>query len=83
MLVLFCLQALLQDVFISILRLDEHLRIKVADFGLARDVYSSEYYRMNDIKGVPIRWMSLESIREGTFSYKTDVVSCISTFCLS
>ena len=55
-------------------RVDENLCVKVADFGLAKDIYSSEYYRMNSHTRVPVKWMSLESLLDGFFDEKTDVV---------
>ena len=54
--------------------------IKVADFGLSEDVYSRNYFRQvqgeegSAIK-LPIRWMALESLLDGVFTEKTDVVS--------
>ena len=52
--------------------------IKVADFGLAEDIYTGNYFRhhkdsSNQIK-LPIKWMALESIHDGLFTEKTDVV---------
>ena len=51
--------------------------IKVADFGLAEDMYSSEYFRQgksgSNVK-LPFKWMPLESLQEGLFSQKSDVV---------
>ena len=57
--------------------------IKVADFGLSVDVYSRNYYRERrdgEEEGeapakFPIRWMALESLNDGLFNEKTDVVS--------
>ena len=54
--------------------MDENLSIKVADFGLARDVYTTEYYRMNQHTMMPVKWMSLESLLDGYFDEKTDMV---------
>ena len=51
--------------------------IKVADFGLTEDVYVRNYFRVNAKKKqvkLPIKWMALESIHDGLFSEKTDVV---------
>ena len=59
-------------------RVDERLSIKVADFGLARDVYSTEYYRVEQHVVLPVKWMSLESLMDGYFDEKTDVVSYLS-----
>ena len=56
-------------------RLDSNLVVKVSDFGLTRDVYNQDYYRIEDkSRGLPIRWMSIESIIESIFTIQTDVV---------
>ena len=61
------------------LRVDETLSIKVADFGLARDIYSTEYYRVEQHTTLPVKWMALESLLDGYFDEKTDVVSALVT----
>ena len=61
-------------------RIDENFVIKVADFGLSEDIYSKNYFRQvtqeNDEAPVklPVRWMALESLNDGIFNEKTDVV---------
>ena len=57
-----------------VLRVDKFLSIKIADFGLARDIYSTEYYRVDTHTTLPVKWMSLESLLDGLFDEKTDVV---------
>jgi hypothetical protein len=50
--------------------------IKVADFGLSESIGSKEYFRQDkfaDIK-LPIRWLAPESLEDGVFSQKSDVV---------
>ena len=52
--------------------------IKVADFGLSEDIYTSAYYRQKKTDTavkLPVRWMALESIADGIFTEKSDVVS--------
>ena len=50
--------------------------VKIADFGLSRDIYKSDYYRLEDKhRPLPVKWMALESLLAGVFSTKTDVVS--------
>ena len=50
--------------------------MRVADFGLARDIYEKEYYSSENKKAkLPVKWMALESLEKGTYSSKTDVVS--------
>ncbi|CAL1528842.1 unnamed protein product [Lymnaea stagnalis] len=55
--------------------LDTGNRVKVADFGLCRDIYEKGYYTSNNKKKLPIRWMALESIEHGAYSTKSDVWS--------
>uniref|UniRef100_A0AC34F652 Uncharacterized protein n=1 Tax=Panagrolaimus sp. ES5 TaxID=591445 RepID=A0AC34F652_9BILA len=49
--------------------------IKISDFGMARSLYASDYYRLDGQFALPIRWMAPESIFEGRFSHKTDAWS--------
>ena len=58
-------------------RLDECLRVKVADFGLSRDIYINEYYAMNRTIPLPVKWLAPEALFDKVFSEKTDVVSFI------
>ncbi|MCI4380350.1 hypothetical protein PGIGA_G00239240 [Pangasianodon gigas] len=57
--------------------LDESYIVKVADFGLARDVYDKEYYSVHNKSGVklPVKWMALESLQTHKFTTKSDVWS--------
>ena len=51
--------------------------VKIADFGLSKDVYHKDYYRRDEKSStpLPIKWMALESLRNnGEFSSKSDVV---------
>ncbi|XP_067906642.1 hepatocyte growth factor receptor isoform X2 [Heterodontus francisci] len=57
--------------------LDENYTVKVADFGLARDIYEKEYYSINNKNGakLPVKWMALESLQTQKFTTKSDVWS--------
>jgi serine/threonine protein kinase len=56
--------------------LDANLCVKIADFGLSRDIYEKNYYRIgNSVCKLPIKWMSPESIEKCIFNTKTDVWS--------
>lgn len=57
-------------------RLDEKFTVKVADFGLARDMYDKEYYSVHNKTGakLPVKWMALESLQTQKFTTKSDVV---------
>lgn len=46
--------------------------VKIADFGMSRNLYDSNYYRLQGRAMLPIRWMSSECFY-GCFSEKTDV----------
>lgn len=48
--------------------------MKVADFGLTRDIYQKDYYRQSSKRQVPVKWMSLESLVDRISNEKTDVV---------
>jgi len=48
---------------------------KVADFGLARDVEQTNYYRRVTDGKLPVLWMSPESLFEGISTTKSDVWS--------
>ena len=48
--------------------------MKVADFGLSRDIYSKDYYRMGAKKLLPVKWMAPECLNASVFTMKSDVV---------
>ncbi|KAK6052851.1 fibronectin type III domain protein [Cooperia oncophora] len=50
-----------------------HRVTKIADFGLARGVYNSEYYRVRGEDFLPLRWLAPECITDGLFSSKSDI----------
>ncbi|XP_013380746.1 inactive tyrosine-protein kinase transmembrane receptor ROR1 [Lingula anatina] len=53
----------------------DNLTVKISDFGLSRDVYSSDYYRLQSKALLPVRWMAPESILYGKFTVESDVWS--------
>ncbi|KAF6773426.1 hypothetical protein AHF37_08410, partial [Paragonimus kellicotti] len=54
---------------------DSSLTVKIADFGLARFLDGSEYYRKHGQARLPIRWMSPEALSSAYFTLKSDVWS--------
>lgn len=52
-----------------------HLTVKIADFGMSRDVYTCDYYKMGGERPMPVRWMSPESIVYARFTHESDVWS--------
>ncbi len=53
----------------------DRLTIKISDFGLMREVYASDYYRLQSNALLPVRWMPPEAILYGKFSEESDVWS--------
>ncbi|XP_053615969.1 fibroblast growth factor receptor homolog 1-like isoform X2 [Plodia interpunctella] len=49
--------------------------LKIADFGLAKDVQSNDYYRKKTEGRLPVRWMAPESLYHKVFTTQTDVWS--------
>lgn len=49
--------------------------VKIADFGMSRDIYRSDYYRKGGKALLPIKWMPPEAFLDGIFTSKTDVWS--------
>ncbi|KAJ0181704.1 hypothetical protein K1T71_002426 [Dendrolimus kikuchii] len=52
-----------------------NLTVKIADFGMSRDVYTCDYYKMGGERPMPVRWMSPESIVYARFTHESDVWS--------
>ncbi|KAL1426126.1 hypothetical protein MTO96_018507 [Rhipicephalus appendiculatus] len=56
--------------------LSEDFIVRVADFGLSRDVYEKDYYSGDNKKTkLPVKWMAPESLEKGIYNHKTDVWS--------
>uniref|UniRef100_A0A3P8VUY5 Tyrosine-protein kinase receptor n=1 Tax=Cynoglossus semilaevis TaxID=244447 RepID=A0A3P8VUY5_CYNSE len=53
----------------------ENLLVKIGDFGMSRDVYSTDYYRVGGHTMLPIRWMPPESIMYRKFTTESDIWS--------
>jgi len=60
--------------------------IKVSDFGMSEDIYTKNYFRVDTSRpiAVPFKWMPLESLEEGVYNEKTDMVKgiviCINSY---
>lgn len=47
----------------------------MADFGLSRRLYSSNYYRQLSAVYLPVKWTALESLSHSVYTTQSDVVS--------
>lgn len=54
---------------------DRKMLVKIGDFGLARELYSRNYYKNDGDKPLPVRWMSPESLVDSIWTTKSDVWS--------
>ena len=61
--------------FCFIHRLNSEMSVLVGDFGLARDIYASAYYRAGEGAKLPVKWMPPETLHDGISNEKTDVVN--------
>ena len=49
--------------------------VKLADFGMTRPMFESDYYRFSKKGMLPVRWMSPESLTDGLFAPSSDIWS--------
>ena len=50
-------------------------QVKISDFGLSQDIYSSDYFTLGDSEMLPIRWMPPEAILYSKFTTQSDIWS--------
>ncbi|XP_014598475.1 PREDICTED: insulin-like peptide receptor [Polistes canadensis] len=55
--------------------ISKDLVCKIGDFGMARDVYETDYYKIGKKGLLPIRWMAPENLSDGVFTSDSDVWS--------
>ena len=55
--------------------INHQLFVKISDFGLSKDIYSKDYYRLGDKSVLPIRWMPPEAIVFSKFTTQSDIWS--------
>ncbi len=55
--------------------MNTNLDVKIADFGLAQDIYDKDYYKDGDkAPAMPVKWTALECLEGKEFTSKSDVV---------
>lgn len=53
----------------------ENRTVKVADFGLSRDVYQDSIYTKRGTGKLPVKWLALESLTHQKYTTQSDVWS--------
>ncbi|CAM1297425.1 Uncharacterised protein g1801 [Pycnogonum litorale] len=51
------------------------LSVKISDFGMSRDIYTCDYYKIGGSRMLPVRWMAPESVMYGKFTLQSDAWS--------
>lgn len=54
-------------------RIDDQLRIKLADSSLSRDLFPADYNCLGDSENRPIKWLSLEALQRKHFTEASDI----------
>lgn len=49
--------------------------LKIADFGLARDIHCNDYYRKTTEGRLPVKWMAPEALFQRVYTTQSDVWS--------
>ncbi|KAL4216913.1 hypothetical protein ACF0H5_023373 [Mactra antiquata] len=47
--------------------------VKISDFGMSRDIYTCDYYKIGGSRMLPVRWMSPEAVKWGRFTIDSDI----------
>jgi serine/threonine protein kinase len=72
----FCLlQCIHRDLAARNVLVSEDCVLKIADFGLARDVHMHEYYRKTTDGRLPVKWMAPEALFQRVYTSQSDVWS--------
>ncbi|KAK9890465.1 hypothetical protein WA026_010548 [Henosepilachna vigintioctopunctata] len=58
----------------NVLVSDDYI-LKIADFGLARDIHCNDYYRKTTDGRLPVKWMAPEALFHRVYTSKSDVWS--------
>lgn len=58
----------------NVLVSDDYI-LKIADFGLARDIHCNDYYRKTTDGRLPVKWMAPEALFHRVYTTQSDVWS--------
>ncbi|XP_028401806.1 hepatocyte growth factor receptor-like [Dendronephthya gigantea] len=54
---------------------DENISCKITDFGMARDIKTTSYYRVKNRGRIPLKWTAIEAILDERYTTMSDVWS--------
>ena len=67
------LQCIHRDLAARNVLVSENYEMKIADFGLARDIHNNDYYRKTTDGRLPVKWMAPEALFHRLYSTQSDV----------
>ena len=64
-----------RNCFLRLASLDQtkNITVKIGDFGLSKENYADNFYKIKTSRSFPVRWMAPESLNKGIFTNKSDV----------